>query len=216
MNVIDKCTISEQRQWQNVPMAGPMTPSAPVLIADRYVLDSELLERRLGRETAVASCPPESLPRADIGEFALVLIDSAADPALFAHVATEAAAVGLLYDDVHPLLRERAVIPAVRLVASRLNGMDALVSTVTDVLRGADRSNVAVSRSGSDRPGLSRREREVLTLMAKGLGNQDIAHQLSISPHTVRTHVQALLTKLDRGSRVSAVGAARAAGLLST
>jgi DNA-binding NarL/FixJ family response regulator len=52
--------------------------------------------------------------------------------------------------------------------------------------------------------------------MAKGMGNRDIADQLSISPHTVRTHVQALLTKLDRGNRVSAVGAARAAGLLSS
>jgi DNA-binding NarL/FixJ family response regulator len=192
-----------------------MTPSELVLIADRYVLDSELLERRLGRETAVASCRPEALHRADLGAPALVLIDAAADAAVFTHVSSAAAAVGLLYDEVDPLLRERAAKPNVRLVALRLNGMEALVSAVIDVLRGDDRSTVTVTRSCSDQPELSRREREVLTLMAKGLGNRDIADQLSISPHTVRTHVQALLTKLDRGNRVSAVGVARAAGLLS-
>jgi DNA-binding NarL/FixJ family response regulator len=186
-----------------------------VLIADRYLLDSQLLERRIGRETPVASCGPEALRRADLGA-ALVLIDAAADAAVFAQVSAEAASVGLLYDQVDALLRERAATPVVRLVASRLDGMEPLVSAVSDVLRGADRSGVTASRTGSGRPELSRREREVLTLMAKGMGNRDIADQLSISPHTVRTHVQALLTKLDRGNRVSAVGAARAAGLLSS
>jgi DNA-binding NarL/FixJ family response regulator len=192
-----------------------MTPMTLVLIADRYLLDSQLLERRIGRETPVASCGPEALRRADLGA-ALVLIDAAADAAVFAQVSAEAASVGLLYDQVDALLRERAATPVVRLVASRLDGMEPLVNAVSDVLRGADRSGVTASRTGSGRPELSRREREVLTLMAKGLGNRDIADQLSISPHTVRTHVQALLTKLDRGNRVSAVGAARAAGLLSS
>jgi DNA-binding NarL/FixJ family response regulator len=193
-----------------------MTPKTLVLIADRYLLDSQLLERRIGRETPVASCRPEALRRADLSAPALVLIDAAADAAVFTQVSAEAASVGLLYDDVDGLLRERAATPVVRLVASRRDGMEPLVSAVTDVLRGADRSGVTASRTGSGRPELSRREREVLTLMAKGLGNRDIADQLSISPHTVRTHVQALLTKLDRGNRVSAVGAARAAGLLSS
>ena len=192
-----------------------MTPMTLVLIADRYLLDSQLLERRIGRETPVASCGPEALRRADLGA-ALVLIDAAADAAVFAQVSAEAASVGLLYDQVDALLRERAATPVVRLVASRLDGMEPLVSAVSDVLRGADRSGVTASRTGSGRPELSRREREVLTLMAKGMGNRDIADQLSISPHTVRTHVQALLTKLDRGNRVSAVGAARSAGLLSS
>jgi DNA-binding NarL/FixJ family response regulator len=65
-----------------------------------------------------------------------------------------------------------------------------------------------------DSPCLSRREQEVLHLMAQGLGNRDIATTLDISPHTVRTHVQAVLAKFNKGSRVSAVGAARQAGLL--
>jgi DNA-binding NarL/FixJ family response regulator len=195
---------------------GPMTPSALILIADRYLLDSQLLERRLGRDLAVASCRPDALGSADLAGPALVLVDAALDHATFAQVSARAACLGLLYDQVDTLVRERAATPTVRLVASRLDGLETLVTAVADVVRGADRSAVPVQRPTSGRPDLSRREREVLTLMAKGLANRDIADQLSISPHTVRTHVQALLTKLDRGNRVSAVGAARAAGLLST
>jgi DNA-binding NarL/FixJ family response regulator len=71
-----------------------------------------------------------------------------------------------------------------------------------------------LSRPLLAQPTLSPRETEILRLMASGLGNSAIASVLEISPHTVRTHVQAVLTKLNRSSRVAAVGAARQSGLL--
>jgi DNA-binding NarL/FixJ family response regulator len=52
---------------------------------------------------------------------------------------------------------------------------------------------------------LSRREREVLQLMAKGLGNLETARVLSRSLGTVRTHIEHIFRKLEVTNRVEAV-----------
>lgn len=52
--------------------------------------------------------------------------------------------------------------------------------------------------------GLTRRELEVLRLVARGATNQEIADELVVSRHTVRRHVSNLLTKLDASSRTAA------------
>jgi NarL family two-component system response regulator LiaR len=51
---------------------------------------------------------------------------------------------------------------------------------------------------------LTRREREILLLLAKGLSDRQIAGELGISRHTVRGHVTNLLGKLGVESRVAA------------
>lgn len=62
---------------------------------------------------------------------------------------------------------------------------------------------------------LTPRESEVLHLIAEGLPNKIIAMQLSISEHTVKFHVNAILTKLGAQSRTEAVVRATRAGLIS-
>jgi DNA-binding CsgD family transcriptional regulator len=52
--------------------------------------------------------------------------------------------------------------------------------------------------------GLSRREAEVLRLVAQGMSNQDIADRLTLSKHTVHRHVSSILTKLNLRSRAAA------------
>lgn len=64
----------------------------------------------------------------------------------------------------------------------------------------------ALSGTGlSEQGGLSRREAEVLALLARGLSNQQIADELLLSKHTVRRHVSNILTKLGVASRTAAV-----------
>jgi two-component system, NarL family, response regulator YdfI len=52
---------------------------------------------------------------------------------------------------------------------------------------------------------LTPREREVLQMLASGWGNKEIASRLSISEHTVKFHVTAILGKLGASSRTEAV-----------
>jgi DNA-binding NarL/FixJ family response regulator len=62
--------------------------------------------------------------------------------------------------------------------------------------------------------GLSRREREVVRLVAVGRTNREIARDLFLSPRTVDMHVRNILRKLDCRSRVEAAGRARELGLV--
>lgn len=63
---------------------------------------------------------------------------------------------------------------------------------------------------------LTPRERDVLRLLAKGLGNGEIADELRIGYGTVRSHVRGVLEKLGAHSRLEAVAEARKAGLIES
>jgi DNA-binding NarL/FixJ family response regulator len=69
----------------------------------------------------------------------------------------------------------------------------------------------AASESEAD---LSQREREVLTLIAAGATDREIASQLSLSLHTVKSHVRNILTKLHAINRRQAARLATRQGLI--
>ena len=64
-------------------------------------------------------------------------------------------------------------------------------------------------------PELSSREVEILSLVARGLSNSDIAETCFIAPNTVKTHLARIFTKLGTSDRAAAVFRATNMGLLS-
>jgi len=64
------------------------------------------------------------------------------------------------------------------------------------------------------KPSLTSRELDVLQLVAEGRSNKDIARRLEITEGTAKTHVKAILAKLDAISRTEAVAVAHKRGLI--
>ena len=62
---------------------------------------------------------------------------------------------------------------------------------------------------------LTDREAEVLLLVARGLSNGEIAEKLFISPHTAKTHVNRIMTKVHSHDRAQLVILAYESGLLT-
>ena len=62
---------------------------------------------------------------------------------------------------------------------------------------------------------LTKRERQVLRLLADGMRNEQVAVELSISPLTVRTHVRRAMKKLEADTRTQAVARALRESLIS-
>lgn len=78
----------------------------------------------------------------------------------------------------------------------------------------ANRPASAPAANGSDLPDLTPREQEVLCLIASQLTDKEIAADLSLSLHTVKSHVRNILGKLHAVNRRQAVIRARLQGLL--
>jgi DNA-binding CsgD family transcriptional regulator len=99
------------------------------------------------------------------------------------------------------------------LEAFRQLGADAEAECAEAMLERLDRAR---SPSADDGPleTLSQREREVLTLVAVGMSNREIAERLVISEHTVHRHMTSILRKLALPSRAAAASLAARHGLV--
>ena len=85
------------------------------------------------------------------------------------------------------------------------------------MLQALDPANAALPSAGVAEPRgpkLTKRELEILQLLAPGLTNKEIAQHLSLSPRTVDTHVERVLSKLNATTRTRAVAAAIRTGLV--
>ena len=116
-------------------------------------------------------------------------------------------ASGFLVKDTEP----RDLLRAVRAVAVG----DALLSpSVTRRLIEAFATTAADPPPGVDLELLTNREREVMTLVAAGLSNDEIATRLFVSPATAKTHVNRAMTKLGARDRAQLVVYAYESGLV--
>lgn len=136
-----------------------------------------------------------------------VLILTAYDDDQYVFALLEAGAAGYLLKDV--LADE--LVRAVRAVHA---GEPALHPAVTrKLLARVAGVSQAPSQGKAEEP-LSEREREVLTLAARGMSNLRIAEELYVSPRTVQAHLTHIFAKLGVGSRIEAVMAALRQGWL--
>jgi DNA-binding NarL/FixJ family response regulator len=156
-----------------------------------------------------------------------VLILTTFDLDEYVYAALRAGASGFLLKDTMPA----DLLQAITVIAA---GDALLAPSVTRRLLGefsrrADGVGGPVAAGGAGGPGgpggavagdggvlreLTEREREVLTLVAQGLSNSEVAAELVISPATAKTHVGHLLTKLGCRDRVQLVIVAYRAGLV--
>jgi DNA-binding NarL/FixJ family response regulator len=108
-----------------------------------------------------------------------------------------------------PDLLEAAYRSGARGLVAKPSGLALLIEALREVWRGGryfDRSFAKKQGNGSGlQKALSRRESEVLTMLAKGLTGEEIARRLVLSPETVRTHVRNAMEKLDARTRTEAV-----------
>ncbi len=79
---------------------------------------------------------------------------------------------------------------------------DALVAAAT---RGTPRFEVPRELREDPPDGLTRREAEILSMMARGMANPDIASELYLSAHTIKSHVNRIFAKTGSADRAAAV-----------
>jgi two-component system, NarL family, response regulator LiaR len=134
----------------------------------------------------------------------LVLSSFLDDERLFP--AVRAGAAGYLLKDVEP----RELVRAIRTV----HGGEGLLHPAVAARLMDEFAAGAAPRPDAD--GLTNREREVLTLIARGLPNKLIARELSISEKTVKAHVSSILGKLGLTDRTQAALYAVRSGLVES
>jgi DNA-binding NarL/FixJ family response regulator len=143
------------------------------------------------------------------GTSARIVILTTFDSDEYVYEALRAGASGFLLKDVQPA----QLVDAIRVVA---RGEALLAPTVTRRL--LDRFAHTLPDSNRTAPAalaeLTERELEVLTLLASGLSNAELAERLFVSETTVKTHVSSILRKLGLRDRVQAVVLAYQAGLV--
>ncbi|MFP2923745.1 LuxR C-terminal-related transcriptional regulator [Pyxidicoccus sp. 3LG] len=148
---------------------------------------------------------PDTDTRVEVPDLGAPVLALVADEAA-GEVALTAGARGLLFRDVGPA----QLSAALQAVARGLTVFDPALAEV----RAAPRAtSTASSTAGPD--SLTPREREVLALLAEGLSNKAIADRLSISEHTAKFHVNAVLAKLGVQRRTEAVVRAARMGLVT-
>jgi DNA-binding NarL/FixJ family response regulator len=135
-----------------------------------------------------------------------VLVLTTFDLDEYVYQALRAGASGFLLKDAP----EDQLVAGIRIVA---NGGSLFAPAVTRRLieRFADTAPREPSPALAE---LTRRELEVLRLLARGLSNAEIAAELVLSEHTAKTHVAHILGKLDLRDRVQAVVLAYESGIV--
>jgi DNA-binding NarL/FixJ family response regulator len=169
----------------------------------RHAPDVALLDVRMPRMDGIEACRAISAA-SDCRTVMLTTFDSDE----YVYDALHAGASGFLLKDV----RRDDLVHAVRVVA---RGDSLLAPTVARRLVEQYTRSTRHPRPAARLDVLTARERETLLLLARGLSNAEIAAELVVSDHTVKTHVGNVLAKLGLRDRIQAVICAYETGLVA-
>ena len=131
------------------------------------------------------------LIRRDHPEIKVIALTSFGEETLIKGV-LEAGAISYLFKKV-------SADDLAKAIRAAKSGLSTFAPEVTEILVRSIQQPAAAFQS------LTAREREVLALMVKGMGNNEIAAQLMISLSTTKSHVSSILSKLDLSSRTEAI-----------
>jgi DNA-binding NarL/FixJ family response regulator len=172
--------------------------------ATAHRIDVALVDVRMPRMDGIAATTRlRALPHPP-----KVIILTTFDLDEYVYNALAAGADGFLLKDTDPA----EILRAVHLVAAGSAMLHpAAARRLIDRYHAANQPEATVARARLDR--LTPRERDVLTLLAQGDTNADIATRLAMRESTVKAHVSRILTSLEVTNRVQAALLARDAGL---
>ncbi|MFJ1731200.1 response regulator [Streptomyces sp. NPDC088254] len=170
----------------------------------RHRPDVALLDIRMPRVDGIEACRTISAA----GDCRTVMLTTF-DSDEYVYEALHAGASGFLLKDV----RRDDLVHAVRVVA---RGDSLLAPSVARrLVEQYTRPAARPRRPDARLDALTGRERETLLLLARGLSNAEIAAELVVSDHTVKTHVGNVLSKLGLRDRIQAVICAYETGLVA-
>ncbi|MGQ5592728.1 response regulator [Streptomyces sp. ESR1.13] len=206
------------------------TPIRLLLADDHPVVRAGLravLETEPGIEVAAeAATAEEAVARAAVGDIDVVLMDlqfgggmngAEATAAIAARPEAPRVLIVTTYDS------DADTLPAIEAGATGYLLKDAPPEDLAEAVRTAAAGRTALAPAVADRlmnrlrtPGttLTRRETEVLALVAGGLSNQAVGRRLHLTEGTVKSHLARVYAKLGVDSRTAAVAAATSLGLI--
>ena len=100
-------------------------------------------------------------------------------------------------------------------IGRRLTKDPAPAENPAGVIIAAETPQFELNEANLKQLGITKREREVLELIAAGMSNQEIADKLFVSTSTIKTHTSSLFSKLDANRRTQAIQRARELGILA-
>lgn len=194
--------VGSQGDMEVVAQAGDGTEAVAVLTALDSVADVALVDVRMPGMDGIEACRQIT---AALSTRVVMLTTFDLDEYVMA--AIRAGASGFLLKDAPP----EDLLQAIRTVHA---GDAVIAPSATRRLLSTVAATVPEPASAPVLPELTSREREVLTLIAKGRSNKEIGAELYLAEPTVKTHVGHVLAKLGARDRVQAVVMAYEAGLV--
>ncbi|WP_280409213.1 response regulator transcription factor [Nocardia brasiliensis] len=179
---------------EGIELARRHLPDIALIDIQMPVVDGIEATRRIAADPALA------------GVHVVVLTNYGLDE--YVYQALRAGAAGFLVKDILP----EDFLHSVRVAA---RGDALLAPSITRRLIGRYVSQPLDTGTGTGLKELTIREREAVTLVARGLSNDEIAHHMVISPLTAKTHVNRAMTKLHARDRAQLVILAYESGLVT-